>query len=101
MSTIFDSRFSDDPATLEVEAASWLASAVSFFFFLSDLLLRGCDNLDPSRYKAQAFNPNCQLSMYASAISSIVASLGRLMVLEMAPLMKGCTAPIIRIWPCA
>ena len=34
-------------------------------------------------------------------MSSMVASLGRLMVLEIAPLMNGWAAAIMRMWPSA
>ena len=37
--------------------------------------------------------------MSRSSISSIVADSGRFTVLEMAPEMNGCTAPIIFTWP--
>ena len=37
--------------------------------------------------------------MYASAMSSTVASRGRFTVLEIAPEMNGWTAPIILMWP--
>jgi hypothetical protein len=44
-----------------------------------------------------AFVISCQLSQYARFTSSTVASLGMLMVLEMAPLMYGCAAAIMRM----
>ena len=37
--------------------------------------------------------------MYASAMSSTDAVWGMFTVLEIAPLMNGCTAPIILMWP--
>ena len=46
-----------------------------------------------------AFVPSRQASRYACSISSTVASGGTLMVLEMAPEMNGCAAPIIRMCP--
>src|ERR1044072_8581570 len=92
-STMFDSCGS-------AAGCCWLVSS-SVFFFLSLLLLNGWLSLLPSRYKAQAFKPSCQLSMYESAISSTEASCGRLIVFEIAPLRKGCAAAIILMWPCA
>ena len=37
--------------------------------------------------------------MWSCSTSSTVTSSGMLTVLEMAPLMKGWTAPIMRMWP--
>src|SRR3989304_3048394 len=48
---------------------------------------------------ARAFRPWRQPSMYACSMSSTVAPSGRLTVLEMAPEMKGWTAPIILTCP--
>ena len=48
---------------------------------------------------ATAFRPSRQASMCSCSTSSTVTSSGMFTVLEMAPLMKGCTAPIILMWP--
>ena len=48
---------------------------------------------------ATAFRPSCHDSRWSASTSSTVASSGMLTVLEMAPEMNGCTAPIIRTWP--
>src|SRR5262245_22918877 len=65
------------------------ASATEFNGWLS---------FDPSRYKAFAFVINCQLSQYARFTSSTVASCGMLIVFEIATLMNGWAAAIIRTW---
>ena len=62
-------------------------------------MLSGWLRLQPSRYTATAFSPIRQDSRYALLISSGVASLGMLTVLEMAPERNGCTAAIILMWP--
>src|SRR3990172_1666875 len=46
-----------------------------------------------------AFRPWRHASTKVSMTSSTVESSGRFTVLEMAPEMKGCTAPIILTWP--
>jgi hypothetical protein len=48
---------------------------------------------------ATAFRPSFHASRWSCSTSSTVASSGMLTVLEMAPEMNGCTAPIIRTWP--
>src|SRR5262245_56096194 len=74
-------------------ASSVVAEEVS----LSDFVESGCECLQPSRYKAVAFSPSSQLRRYARLMSSTLDSFGRLMVFEMAPLMKGCAAAIMRM----
>ena len=54
-------------------------------------------SFDPSRYRAFALVISCQLSQYAFFTSSTVASFGMLIVLEIAPLMNGWAAAIIRM----
>ena len=58
----------------------------------------GCDNLDPSRYRAIAFTPVFHASRYTSPISLTNASAGIFTVLEIAPEIKGCAAAIMRTW---
>ena len=48
---------------------------------------------------ATALTPSFHASTYACATSSTVASMGMLMVLEMAPEMNGWVAPIMRMCP--
>jgi hypothetical protein len=45
---------------------------------------------------ATALRPSFHDSRWSASMSSIVASSGMLTVLEIAPDMNGCTAPIIR-----
>src|SRR3954454_20213438 len=59
--------------------------------------LSGWLSFDPSRYRAFALVMSCQESQYAFFTSSTVASLGMWIVLEIAPLMNGWAAAIIRM----
>src|SRR5438128_804376 len=59
--------------------------------------LSGWLSFDPSRYRALALVINCHDSQYAFFTSSTVASLGMLIVLEIAPLMNGWATAIMRM----
>ena len=64
----------------------------------SAMVLSGWLSFEPSRYSALALSISCQLSWYALLTSSMVASWGILIVLEMAPETNGWAAAIIRMW---
>ncbi len=65
------------------------------------MVLSGWLSLEPSRYKALALIISCQLSRYACLTSSTEASCGILIVFEIAPLMNGWAAAIMRMWDSA
>ena len=48
---------------------------------------------------AMALSPSCQESRWACSTSSTVTSWGMLIVLEIAPVMNGCTAAMALMWP--
>src|SRR3954468_1466026 len=59
--------------------------------------LSGWLSFDPSRYRAFALVISCHDSQYAFFTSSTVASLGMLIVFEIAPEMNGWAAAIMRM----
>ena len=59
-----------------------------FFLFSADVL-SGCVAFEPSRYTANALIPYFHAIIYASTISSFVASLDILNVFEIAPDTNG------------
>ena len=80
---------------IEVDSVSSKPSMSSSSCSTSVLVFKGWLNLLPSRYSALAFKPSSQLNRYDAPTSETVASVGKLMVFEMAPEMKGCAAAII------
>src|SRR3989338_11262112 len=61
---------------------------------------KGCADLEPSRYTANAFRPSFHPMMYAFIISSTLVSTGILNVFEIAPEINGWTAATILTCPC-